>query len=86
MATLQYDIVNFMDDNFSCKRTNQLRKAVIPIVFNMCACSDGILPSNSDFLFAKTLGWGKWIPAPRFRGDKFTPAKAGAGMTMWCKN
>jgi|GEM_PF-2981940 len=22
-----------------------------------------------------------WIPAPRFRGDKFTPAKAGAGMT-----
>jgi hypothetical protein len=24
---------------------------------------------------------GLWIPAPRFRGDKFTPAKAGAGMT-----
>jgi hypothetical protein len=24
-----------------------------------------------------------WIPAPRFRGDKFTPAKAGAGMTVW---
>jgi hypothetical protein len=22
-----------------------------------------------------------WIPAPRFCGDKFTPAKAGAGMT-----
>jgi len=22
-----------------------------------------------------------WIPAPRFRGDKLTPAKAGAGMT-----
>ena len=22
-----------------------------------------------------------WIPAPRLRGDKFTPAKAGAGMT-----
>jgi len=22
-----------------------------------------------------------WIPAPRFRGDKFTPAEAGAGMT-----
>jgi hypothetical protein len=21
-----------------------------------------------------------WIPAPRFCGDKFTPAKAGAGM------
>jgi hypothetical protein len=24
---------------------------------------------------------GFWIPAPRFCGDKFTPAKAGAGMT-----
>jgi len=24
----------------------------------------------------------QWIPAPRFRGDKFTPAKAGAGMTV----
>ena len=24
---------------------------------------------------------GVWIPAPRFRGDKFTPAEAGAGMT-----
>jgi len=23
----------------------------------------------------------KWMPAPRFCGDKFTPAKAGAGMT-----
>jgi len=22
-----------------------------------------------------------WIPAPRFRGDKFTPAEAGAGKT-----
>jgi hypothetical protein len=22
-----------------------------------------------------------WIPTPHFRGDKFTPAKAGAGMT-----
>ncbi len=22
-----------------------------------------------------------WVPAPRFRGDKFTPAKAGAGTT-----
>jgi len=22
-----------------------------------------------------------WIPAPRFCGDKFTPAEAGAGMT-----
>jgi len=22
-----------------------------------------------------------WTPAPRFRGDKFTPAKAGAGVT-----
>jgi hypothetical protein len=22
-----------------------------------------------------------WIPAPRLRGDKFTPAKEGAGMT-----
>jgi len=28
-------------------------------------------------------GWKKnWIPAPRFRGDKFTDAKAGAGMTV----
>jgi len=32
---------------------------------------------------------GEWIPAPRFRGtqvdrrrDKFSPAKAGAGMTI----
>jgi hypothetical protein len=22
-----------------------------------------------------------WVPAPRFRGDKFTPAKVGAGTT-----
>ncbi|MFZ2149492.1 MAG: hypothetical protein WAV28_19960, partial [Sedimentisphaerales bacterium] len=22
-----------------------------------------------------------WTPAPRFRGDKFTPAEAGAGVT-----
>ena len=27
-------------------------------------------------------GVKNWIPAPRFRGDKFTPAKAGAGMTV----
>jgi hypothetical protein len=25
--------------------------------------------------------WNYWIPAPRLRGDKFTPAEAGAGMT-----
>ena len=24
-----------------------------------------------------------WIPAPHFRGDKFTPAEAGAGMTRF---
>jgi len=30
----------------------------------------------------------KQIPAPalRFRGDKFTPAKAGAGVTIFCRN
>ena len=37
---------------------------LIPIVFKMCDCSDGILPSNSDLLFAKTPRWNKnWIPA-----------------------
>jgi hypothetical protein len=72
-ATLQCDIVVIMDDKFSYTRTNQLRKGVIPISFNLCTCSDGILLSNSDLLFAKTLGWGKWIPAS-------------AGMTVWRKN
>ena len=75
-----------MNARFFDNRMNQLRKGVIQIVFNMRACSDGILLSNSNFLFAKTPGWGKWIPAPRFRGDKFTPSKAGAGMTVWRKN
>ncbi len=41
--------------------------AFIPIVFNMCACSDGILLSNSDLLFAKTPGWEKMDS--RFRGN-----------------
>ena len=37
---------------------------VIPIVFNMYACIDWILPGNSDLLFAKILGWNKnRIPA-----------------------
>ncbi len=40
---------------------------LIPIVFNMCACSDGILLSNSDLLFAKTPGWEKMDPC--FRGN-----------------
>ncbi len=30
-----------------------------PIVFNMCGCSDGIVPSNTDLLFTKAPGWGK---------------------------
>jgi len=43
-----------MNAKFFENRTNQLHKGVIQIVFNMCACSDGILLSNSNFLFAKT--------------------------------
>ena len=62
-----------MNDRFFENRTNLLRKDVIPIVFNICVCSTGILLSNSDLLFAKTLGWGKWLPAS-------------AGMTVWRKN
>jgi len=34
-----------------------------PIVFNMCDCSDGIVPGNTDLLFTKTPVWKKWIPA-----------------------
>lgn len=52
-----------MDDKFFDNRTNQLRKDVTPIIFNMCACSDEMLLSDSDLLFAKIPGWGKWIPA-----------------------
>jgi hypothetical protein len=52
-----------MDDKLFNNRTTQLSKGVTPIIFNMCTCSDEILPSNSDLLFAKTMGWGKWIPA-----------------------
>ena len=52
-ATLQCDIVLFMDDKFSYKRTNLLSKGVIIIAFNLCICSDGILLCNSDLLFAK---------------------------------
>ena len=62
-----------MNARFFDNRMNQLRKGVIQIVFNMRTCSDGILPSNSNFLFAKTLDGEKWIPAF-------------AGMTMWRKN
>jgi len=62
-ATLHGDIVVVMDDKYSYKCTNQLRMSVIPNVFHVCVCSDGILLNNSDLLFAKTLGWGKWIPA-----------------------
>ena len=40
---------------------------MIPIVFNMCACSDGIVPSNTDLLFIKTQGWGKMDS--RIRGN-----------------
>ena len=72
-ATLYSDIVVIMDDKFFYTCTNQLRRGVILILFNLRSCSDGILPSNSDLLFAKTLGWGKWIPAS-------------AGMTVWRKN
>jgi len=45
---------------------------IIPIVFNMCACSGGILPGNFDLFFTKTPGWEKWIPAF-------------AAMTVWRK-
>jgi hypothetical protein len=33
-------------------------------------------------IFIPLLRYYKFVPAPRFRGDKFTPAKAGAGMTL----
>ena len=56
-GTLQCDIDVIMDDKFSYKRIHQLRKGVTPIIFNMCACRDGILLSNSDIVFAKTLEW-----------------------------
>jgi len=37
---------------------------VLPIVFNMHACIDWILPGNSNLFFTKILGWNKnWIPA-----------------------
>jgi hypothetical protein len=36
---------------------------------------------NKANLFVLSSACCEWIPAPRFRGDKFTPAKAGAGMT-----
>jgi len=62
-----------MNAKFFDNWTNQLRKGVIPISFNLSTCCDGILLSNSDLLFAKTLGPGKWIPAS-------------AGMTVWRKN
>jgi len=35
-------------------------------------CHSGLDPESRKYQ--------AWIPAPRFRGDKFTPAKAGAGM------
>jgi len=39
-------------------------------------------PKQSQFQRQKMLLFpGNWIPAPRLRGDEFTPAKAGAGMT-----
>ena len=70
---LRKRVGDFMDDKFFDNRANQLRKGVTLIILNMCTCSVGILPSNSDLLFAKTLEWGKWIPAF-------------AGMTIWRKN
>jgi len=46
----------------------------------MCACSDGILLIDSDLLFAKTLGWGKWIPT--FGGnDSVAQERITIGMT-----
>ena len=72
-ATLHCDIVVVMDDKYSYKCANQPGMSVIPNVFHVCVCSDGILLNNSDLLFAKTLGWGEWIPAS-------------AGMTVWSKN
>ena len=42
-----------MNNRFFENRMTQLRIGVIPIVFNMSACSEGILLSNSNFLFTK---------------------------------
>jgi len=53
---------------------------------------DGISYSSDVIILGDTVqsNWWReqgfqskksWIPAPRFRGDRFTPAKAGAGMT-----
>jgi len=43
--------------------------------FDMCE------NSVVDFVDYAALAQVNWIPAPRFCGDKFTPAKAGVGMT-----
>ena len=43
-------------------------------------CHSG-LTKPAPYLIRGNPVFPGWIPAPRLRGDKFTPAKAGAGMT-----
>ena len=37
-----------------------------------------VIPAKAGIQVTGRTGW---IPAPHFRGDEFTPAEAGAGMT-----
>ncbi len=46
------------------------------VLFSSC-CGNSICHSRES----GNPAFSPWTPAPRFRGDKFTPAEAGAGAT-----
>ena len=69
---------------------SQLRFRSDPIEYSVYQCFSSFLASvlSQKLLYTERhsgldpeSSLFNWIPAPRLRGDKFTPAKAGAGMT-----
>jgi hypothetical protein len=52
---------------------------VIPAVPLVIPAVPLVIPAEAGIQVTGRTGW---ILAPHFRGDKFTPAEAGAGMTV----
>ena len=52
---------------------------VIPAVPLVIPAVSLVIPAEAGIQVTDRTGW---IPAPHFHGDKFTPAKAGAGKTV----
>ena len=72
------------------KNITFLREKSITSVLSQ-ECLDTVCHSGLDkpapYSIRGNPAFSIWIPAPHFRGDKFTPAETGAGMTVlgYCK-